>query len=224
MKIYKKNEYDIIYSIILGDGSIYKSDNSYTIFVGHGASQKDYLKWKCDLINSTPISSNALKINSKLTSLNKQTGKQYLQYYFKKTNKDFKQFFDCYYSQENRINNILNNLHSDRALSIWFMDDGATVKRRRKHVDGSIWYDRPTLNLCTHCFTEEENIDILKWFKKKYLIDGKLNHDNKRGKKYTYLRFNSAEAFKIFTLIRPYIEQIESMRKKFDFFYEYYKL
>lgn len=224
MKIYKKNDYDIIYSIILGDGSVYKSGNSYTIYVGHGASQKDYLEWKCDLINTTPISDNKFKVNSKLTSTNKQTNKKYLQYYFTKANKDYEQFFNCYYSTENRIQNILSNLHSDRALAIWFMDDGAVVKRKAKHIDGSIYYNPPALHLCTHCFTEEENIEILKWFKKKYLIDGKLNHDNKNGKRYTYLRFNSKEALKIFSLIKPYVNQLDSMKEKFKFFYEYYKL
>jgi hypothetical protein len=38
------------------------------------------------------------------------------------------------------------------------MDDGSVFKRKRKHKDGSIYFNPPTLKLCTHCFTEEENL------------------------------------------------------------------
>ena len=35
MDLKKKNK-DLLFGIILGDGSIYKANNSYEIYIGHG--------------------------------------------------------------------------------------------------------------------------------------------------------------------------------------------
>ena len=65
---------------------------------------------------------------------------------------------------------------------------------------------------------------IIDWFKKRYLIDAKLVSETKREKKYYYIRFNSDESLKLFSLMKPYIDLIPSMKEKFSFFYEYYQL
>lgn len=220
--MFKRKEKDLLISLILGDGSILKYNNSYNIYIGHGESQKDYLQWKTNLINN--MFEYNLKIKSKLVHL-KETNKNYLQYFITKTSKDFKELYDIYYNNDNKkLTYILKNIKSDRSLAIWFMDDGSVFKRKRKHKDLSIYYDRPTLKLCTHCFTKDENIEIIDWFKRRYLINAKLVSECKRNKTYYYIRFNSNESLKIFNIIKPYIEEIPSMKYKFKFFYEYYKL
>lgn len=78
--------------------------------------------------------------------------------------------------------------------------------------------------MCTHCFSKEENLEIIDWFKRRYLLEGKLVSETKKNKKYYYIRFNALESLKIFKTIKKYIDEIESMRVKFGFFYEYYNM
>lgn len=222
MDLKKKNK-DLLFGIILGDGSIYKANNSYEIYIGHGEAQIDYLEWKVKLLNDSNIFEKPLQIKTKLITL-KQYNKQYLQYYTRKVNKSLKEIYDVYYSENQRLKQLLHNIHSDRSVAIWFMDDGSVFKKKKKHKDGSVYYLKPTLKLCTHCFSKEENLDIIDWFKKRYLIDAKLVSETKREKKYYYIRFNSDESLKLFSLMKPYIDLIPSMKEKFSFFYEYYQL
>lgn len=222
MDLNKKNK-DLLLGIILGDGSIYKVNNSYEIYIGHGKSQKDYLEWKVKLLNNSNVFEKPLQIKSKLIFL-EQYDKQYLQYYAKKINKSLEEIYDIYFSENKRLKQILHNIHSDRSVAIWFMDDGSVFKKKKKHKDGSIYYLKPTLKLCTHCFSKDENLDIIDWFKKRYLIDAKLVSETKHNKKYYYVRFNSKESLKLFSLMKQYIDLIPSMKEKFSFFYEYYQL
>ena len=171
-------------------------------------------------MNNSGLFENEIKLHSKVIH-HKENNKSYLQYYFTKSSSSFKNIYDNYHA-EDRIERILSNLHSDRSLAIWFMDDGSVVKVKRFHKDGSEYFLRPTFHLCTHCFTEDENKKIAEWFNRRYLIDAKLTHETKRGVKYTYLRFNALESEKIYRLIRNYVNQIESMRNKFNFIEQYY--
>lgn len=222
--MYKTKEIDLLLSLILGDGSIYKQSNSYNMYIGHGEKQKDYLQWKIDLLNKY-IFDNTLSIHSKITSLLKDTNKKYLQFYVTKTDKKFKQLYDIYNNEnDNRLTTLLKNIKSDRSVAIWFMDDGSVFKRKRKLKNGTITYDAPTLKLCTHCFSKDENLQIIDWFKRRYLIEAKLVSETKRGVKYYYLRFNKNESLKIFKTIRIYVDEISSMKEKFKFFYDFYNL
>lgn len=220
---YKKEEKDLLISLILGDGSIYKTGTSYEIFIGHGEKQKDYLKWKINLLNQAKIFNNPVIVRSKLITL-KEYNKSYLQYYARKVSKELKEIYDIYFSENKRLSTILSHFHSDRGLALWFMDDGSVFKRKKKHKDGTLYYLKPTLKLCTHCFSKEENLEIISWFRRRYLIDAKLVSETKRNKKYYYIRFNANDSKKIFDLIKLYIDQVDSMKEKFSFFYEYYNL
>ena len=53
----KEKEKDLLMSVILGDGSVYynKNSNNYSIYIGHGEKQKDYLEWKTNIINEKKI-------------------------------------------------------------------------------------------------------------------------------------------------------------------------
>lgn len=222
--MYKIKEIDLLLGVILGDGCIYKLGNSYNLYIGHGENQKDYLQWKINLLNKC-IFNNTLYMKSKMTSTLKQTNKQYLQYYVTKTNKDFKLLYDIYHNEDKeRLSTILKNIKSDRSLAIWFMDDGSVFKRKRKLKDGTITYDAPTMKLCTHCFSKEENLQIIDWFKRRYLIEAKLVSETKRNVKYYYIRFNKKESYKIFKMIKKYIDEIDSMKNKFNYLYKFYDL
>ena len=219
--IFKEKQNDLLSSVILGDGCIYKTGGSYSLYIGHGGNQKDYLQWKIDLLNDSGLFDNTLKMKSKIITL-KQYNKQYLQYFVTKTWVQFKDIYELFENKRNIVS-ILKTLKSDRSLAIWFMDDGSVFKKKRKVKNGDIHYDKPTMKLCTHCFTKEENQEIINWFKRRYLIEPKMVSETKRNKTYYYLRFNAPESLKIFKIIKPFVDEIPSMKIKFSFFYEYYK-
>ncbi len=218
-----KSEKDLIYSIALGDGCMYspKDRSRYYISVGHGPKQKDYCEWKMNLLNNSGIFPKKIRLRKQ--EFMNTNGKICTQYRFMKGSKLLKDIWEDYHSKD-RIDRILNNVYSDRALAIWFMDDGATEKHRskKKEDENREIYIRPAFHLCTHCFTEEENIKISDWFYKKYFIRPKIGHDNRANIQYTYLRFSAIDTEKIYRIIRPYVLQIESMKEKFKFIEEYY--
>ena len=218
----KNKEKELIISMIIGDGNISKiGEKRYRLFVGHGEKQKDYCEWKMNLLNNACLFDNKLKMHTKLAGKDKN----YIQYFFSKENIVMKYFYDLFIEQKAKtIKNVLKYMKSPMSAAIWFMDDGSVFKKKKKHKDGSVYYLKPTLKLCTHCFSKEENLDIIDWFKKRYLIDAKLVSETKREKKYYYIRFNSDESLKLFSLMKPYIDLIPSMKEKFSFFYEYYQL
>lgn len=219
---YKEKEKDLLIGLILGDGSIYKVNTSYVIEIGHGEKQLDYLEWKINLLKKNKLFKPPFLITRRIVKLKQYPNKSYLRYSFRKTCKNLEEIYNLYYSKNNRLKTILSNIHSDRSLAIWFMDDGSVFKRKKKHKDGSVYYIKPTLKLCTHCFSMEENLEIINWFKRRYLIDAKLVSETKKNKKYYYIRFNAPESLKIFKTIKKYIDEIESMRIKFAYFYDYY--
>lgn len=217
-----KKQNDLIYSLALGDGCLYapKDKSRYYLSVGHGPKQKDYCEWKMNLLNNSGICSKPARLRTQEIH-DKRNGHTYLQYHFMKGSKLFQQMWEDYHA-DNRIERILNNIHSDMALAIWFMDDGSIEKHKRIHSDGSKHWSRPSFHLCTHCFTEEENMYIADWFKRRYLVDAYLAHDNRKNVSYTYLRFSTDATEKIYKIIRPYVVQIESMKEKFKYIEDYY--
>ena len=219
-----KEQKDLLYSLALGDGCIYKDTirNRYQLSIGHGPKQKDYCAWKLCLLNNLNLFKKDVLLHRQEIN-DKRNGKTYIQYHFKKTSPLFKELWDDYHSDD-RVQKILRNIHSDRSLAIWFMDDGATEKHKskKKSIDGEQLYIRPAFHLCTHCFTEEENKQMADWFKRRYLVEPKIAHDNRRDIRYSFLRFSAIDTEKIYKIIRPYVLQIESMKEKFKFIEDFY--
>lgn len=222
-KILSKTEKDLLYSIALGDGCVYspKDRSRYYLSVGHGPQQKDYCEWKMNLLNDSGMFQREMRLRKH--NFRNTNGKICTQYRFMKGAYFFKEIWEDYHA-EDRIERILNNIYSDRALAIWFMDDGATERHlsKKKINEGKEVYNRPAFHLCTHCFTEEENIKIAGWFEKRYQIRPRLGHDNRKNVRYTYLRFSAIDTEKIYRIIRPYVLQIESMKYKFRYVEEFY--
>ena len=94
--MFTKKEKDLLSSIILGDGNIYKSKdyNSYTISCGHGANRKDYVEYKLLLLKEfLPKYFKNVFIEEKEILYN---NKKFLQYRFRKSSKDFEELYEEY--------------------------------------------------------------------------------------------------------------------------------
>lgn len=220
----KEKDLDLIISIVIGDGYLYKpyNHNTYTLEIGHGKQQEDYLIWKMDLLNKQ-FGFNI--VNREKTINNKLLKKQYTQVCFAKTSRIFEEAYNILYPDGKKtIKNAIKHFKSDRLLAIWFMDDGSVFKRKRKNKKGEIYFLRPSLKLCTHSFTYEDCLLILDWFKRRYMIEGYIVKERKKqtGKEYNTINFNCKNTQKIYKIINPYI-QVNSMKIKFDYLISYYK-
>ena len=219
--MYNQKQKELMISMTLGDGSICFINGSYYLSIGHGELQEDYVSWKGNILNSAFHKNYKVKMRNIKNQKLKKTYKQFEYRFFSKNLKEI--YEELYINGKKTISsNMLKDIKSDLSLAIWFMDDGSVFKRKRKHKDGSVYYDSPTLKLCTHCFSYEENILICDWFKRKYLIEPRITSETKKGKTYYYIYFIKNDSKKIFDLCKRYIIQIPSMIKKFSWFFEFY--
>ena len=217
----KNSEKDLLASLIIGDGSVYKDKNCYCMFVGHSISQKDYCQWKLDILNNSHIFDKKIDMHTKKNGKN---GK-YILYYFRKTNIVFKYMYDnLIIDGRKQVDMFLKFMKTNQATAIWFMDDGSVEYSKKKQKDGSYHWCRPNLKLCTNCFTYEENKKIQKWFKDKYNVECKIKME--KGRKtalYTsedtyFLRFGADATEKLYKdVLREYVNCCDSMKYKFRY-------
>ena len=221
----KNTQREIIISCLLGDGCLcgYKDKNGKRIYtslrIKHSKEQYDYLYWKADLLNKLQY----FKKNGVIKdSLNiSKSGKTYEQKYFSINNAKYLRILGkwMYVDGKKIVKNVLKYINSPLGLAIWFMDDGGLLRQKRKHKNGDEYFLKPSSKLCTHSFTYEENELISKYLEKTFNIKSRILKD----KKYYYLWFNKDDTFKIWNIIKMYVYEIPSMKKKFDlciFFYD----
>jgi hypothetical protein len=217
-----KNKREYILACSIGDGYIYLNETSKNaaLKITHSEKQLDYLKWKTKLLSDNTDLTTTFKI---YTSKNKYGFKSYTSTFnnYKKL-RIYKKWLYC--DNKKTIKNILKYLNSPMSLGIWFMDDGSIMKRKRKHLDGTTYYLRPSSELCTHSFGYEDQILILNWLKDTFDITGYVvkKFSKKQGKIYYMLNFNAENTKKIYNIIKPYIIKIPSMLIKFSYLFEYY--
>jgi recombination protein RecA len=222
-----KQKREIIFACCLGDGCICKTKiNTLSLAIHHGAKQEDYLRWKTELINSTKSFNSFATIQTRLNKLNDKTFVEYMSRW--NDTKNLRLYYKRLYSNNKKhVNNALQYMLSPISLAIWFMDDGSVFKRKKKHKDGSQYYLRPSLKLCTHSFSKGDNEIILKWLKDNFDIEGYIVIERKRNREgqpeYFTLNFNCDNTLKIWNIIKEYIVKIPSMQNKFSFIEEYYR-
>lgn len=213
----KEKELDLLIGLIIGDGSIYKSQNSYCFEMGHGKSQKDYCEWKMNILNESKIFKTKVHMKTRLIN------NKYIRYNVRKTSIQLKELYDLFViNNKKTIYNILKLLKSNRSVAMWFMDDCCVEPSRRKLKNGTIRYYRPNLKLCTHCFSYEEHLIIKKWFKSKYLVDCEIRKEIKKNREghpeYYFLRFDADNTEKIYNkVLKEYIHCCPSMEYKFRY-------
>lgn len=129
----KKENMDIIYGLIIGDGSLYKGKRGNALLdIAHCKEQKEYLEVKADLLKE--ISNIEVIIKEKPPTKNSN----FLKYRFRTPkNKLWTELMAELYSFRNTDNkkrkritkNILKKF-TIRTLCLWYMDDGYNCKNR----------------------------------------------------------------------------------------------
>lgn len=95
-----------------------------------------------------------------------------------------------------RVSKEILNLVDEKALAVWFMDDGSS------HISkGGVlrW-----IFLHTEGYSYEENILIKRWFKRKFGIQVKVA----KSKKYFLIFFNRVNGLKLLNLILPFLHPL----------------
>lgn len=207
--MHKKTIRELICSMLIGDGNIWK----YRFRFCHSEKQYDYLKWKINLINEIFEQKN-LPHRMKTLGI-KKNGKNYLRcdayldwsYITKFLGKR------CYKYNKKDFTYILSQIHSPLHLAIWFGDDGWEHRPKYKHLDGKAYYSTPTLLLALGNCTEGEANLCIKWFEHKFKVSPVKFLNNK--KNCWSLRFSSKDSKKLFLVISPILKEITSMKNKF---------
>ena len=221
----KITQREIIISCLLGDGCLcgYRDKDGRKIYtslrIKHSQEQFDYLYWKLDLLNSLQCfkkkgtikesiskHKNGKVFNQKVLIINSP---RYLRIIGKWT----------YSNGKKRVKRILKYLNSPLGLAIWFMDDGGLLRKKKKHKNGDEYFLKPSSKLCTHNFSYEENELISKYLEETFDIKSNILKD----KEYFYLWFNKEETIKIWNIIKEYVKEIPSMRKKFNVCIDFYE-
>lgn len=200
----KRDRLGILTGMVLGDGHIEEHFGHCRLALQHAWGQRDYLLWKRELLTRIFGESPHYAEYPKAKWPNVRT---------RTKNSDIlKRLHERFYCVGRKtITDAGLNQLTPCGIAIWYLDDGSLAIHR--HPDG-----RPSWReglLCTNCFTVAEQNLVRAWFKRRHDIEMKLV----RMRQYVRLRFNAANANRLFKLIDPYVPT--SMRYKLDMEYVY---
>lgn len=190
------NGRNLLIAVALGDGCISKTGQ---LKVNHSWKQYKYVEWLYNLLKN-----NGIKVG-KLTRHEGSNGylKYTIQYRFNVEQTMFTKvlrrvFYDSL-GKKRYKRKLLNRL-TPQGLAIWFMDDGALLRRKYKgHYKG--FY----LRISTYCSSDEAD-EIIKYFNEVWDIYPTKIHEHKIKHYDAYtINFGAKEGRKLIDIIKPYM-------------------
>lgn len=208
-----KDKRSLLLSFVIADGCLHYIKNGGKLYggitIGHGPKQIDYLSWKSAFISQ--VIGRELKVRG-------QRDRDLMQISFcMKRMRSWRKF--CYPGNRKSIPKILKFIeHPEFALMIMLMDDGYV------ETSGARNGAKFRLYFCDQ--TSEELELIRKWFVEKFDTSPtvKFQKNSHRNKTYPYLKFTQDETLKMWALIREKVLTIESMKYKFRYVENTYRL
>lgn len=203
---FNKESRNLLIGLLLGDGTI---SNNFVFKLAHCAEQKDYLEWKIGQLNEHGIRNNGLKSYIKTKGFNTGVPVYYTQLNIVPFIKVLRRVV---YKDKKILGNrkLLNRL-SPLEIAIWYMDDGHINIRRSK--DGKIHGFYIKISTCE---PKDEVQTIIDYFKEQWNISFYMVHEGKHKDSYS-LCCGTKEGLKFIDLVKPYVEQVPSMRYKIQF-------
>lgn len=206
----RKERRSAIVGMVLGDASLSRNrfrDGSYAgnalLRMAHSIKQRTYLDWKREIVQ--PMFEYPLKLRDTYATAK---GKRYpVSWLVTRVNPQLTRLYRLMYDPDTgrkRVTASVLKMLDDRAVAIWYMDDGClstTVGRGA------------TVILATNSFTLTENELIRDWLFDRYGVSFNINVHRKSG---TYnLRRGISDARKLLDVIAPYV--VESMQYKVNY-------
>lgn len=203
-KINKKSR-NLLIGLLLGDGTI---SNNYVFKIAHAEQYKDYIEWKIQQLNNQGIRNNGLKSYIKTRGFNTGVPVYYTQLNIIPFIKVLRRV--CYKKKKIIGNRKLLNRLSPLEIAIWYMDDGhINIRRTNGKVHG--FY----IKIST-CEPKEEVQIIIDYFKEVWGINFYMFHEGRKKDSYS-LCCGTKEGLKFIEIVKPYVEQVPSMRYKIQF-------
>jgi hypothetical protein len=111
-------------------------------------------------------------------------------------------------------------------LAILLCDDGSVRKRKKRHVDGTVYYSKPSVTIAAHSFPRSEVELLLTHIQALCGAKGYINVTRRmrRGELGEYQRahFNVANSRLLWDYVKPWIPRVSSMLAKFSYAIEHY--
>lgn len=192
--------------MLLGDGTI---SNNYVFKLSHGYKQKEYLKWKINLLDEYGIKNNGLKEYVSNCGYNSGDTVYYSQLSVIPFIKVLRRV--VYKPIKNYANRKILNRLDALGLAIWYMDDGyINIRKTEDKVHG--FY----IKIAT-CLHKEQNQVIIDYLKEVWDISFYQFKEGKPGKNTYSLCCGTQEGVKFIELIKPYVESCPSMLYKIQY-------
>ena len=201
-----KESRNLLIAMLLGDGTI---SNNFVFKIAHCEEQKDYLAWKVEQLNNHGIRNNGIKSYIKTKWFNTGVPVYYTQLNILPFIKVLRRVF---YKEKKILGNrkMLNRLNA-LGLAIWYMDDGHINIRKSK--DGKVHGFYIKISTCE---PKEEVQTIIDYFKEVWGINFYMFHEGRKENSYS-LCCGTKEGLKFIELVKPYVDQVPSMRYKVQF-------
>lgn len=201
-----KESRNLLIAMLLGDGTI---SNNFVFKIAHCEEQKDYLAWKVKQLNNHGIRNNGIKSYIKTKGFNTGVPVYYTQLNILPFIKVLRRVF---YKEKKILGNrkMLNRLNA-LGLAIWYMDDGHINIRKSK--DGKVHGFYIKISTCE---PKEEVQTIIDYFKEVWDINFYMFHEGRKENSYS-LCCGTKEGLKFIELVKPYVDQVPSMRYKVQF-------
>lgn len=198
----------------------HKQQGSVWLKLAHSPAQKDYLRWKVAMIESTRlVHGRRFTVRDKVN--HHANGKDYpvctANMYGVKYFRVLRKWM--YPADAKSPRHILKYMRSPLSLAIVFMDDGCVEKRKRKNLDGSEYYLAPRMSLALFQ-PEEESLEFLAWVAVTFGVQGYATLRRRKepgATPYFVLMFNTENSKRLWELLAPFVYPLASMQKKFAF-------
>ena len=201
-----KDSRNLLIAMLLGDGTI---SNNNVFKISHCKEQKDYLEWKIKQLNDHGLKNNGLKSYIKTRGYGTGSTVYYTQLNIIPFIKVLRRVF--YKPFKNIGNRKLLNRLNPLGIAIWYMDDGHINIRKSKNGKIHGFY----IKIST-CEPKEEVQIIIDYFKEVYNINFYMFHEGSKEDSYS-LCCGTKEGLKFINLVKEYVNQVPSMRKKIQF-------
>ena len=191
-----KRQKDIIVGLLLGDGHLETQNNgkTYRLKVEHSLAQSDYVDWLYNefrdwIPQEKPYVKNRKKglQSTGFTTYSHGSLRFYGQQFYSKNGKK-------------HIPKLIKKLFSQIGLAVWYMDDGSLKSKRHK-----------TYNIHTLGYSRKDLEILQKALQDKFGLETSLH---KQKEKYLRIYIPARSAIKFTETIRPYVENISSMKCK----------
>jgi hypothetical protein len=185
-------EHDLIIGSLLGDASIRQREKNSCFRFSHSIKQREYSKWKKDILNNFNI--------SEFREVKRKIKDSFIHAldFATKTHPTFNYYRNLFYKEARKTitKEILEKV-TPRSLAIWICDDGSYEIKQGYII------------LCTNSYNIDEHRLMKEFFNKRFDLDPTIGF---RDGKYYYLRFKQEDSKKLIEIIKPFIPK--SMKYK----------